>query len=326
MRTVAPEEDVVKVAILDDYQNVAARMADWSSLPPGTDVQIFPDHLKDENAVAARLQPFDVIVAMRERTAFRRPLLTRLPNLKLLITTGARNASIDVAAAAEQGVTVCATRGMGTGTSELAWGLILSLARHIHEEDRAVHEGRWQTQIGPSLEGHTLGIVGLGNLGSKVAAVGKAFFMDVIAWSTNLTEERCLELGVRKVTKEELFSQSDFISIHIILSDRSVGLVTKDDIARMKPTAYLVNTSRGPIVDEDALIEALREHRIAGAGLDVFSDEPLEPDSPFLKLDNLLITPHIGYVTEDNYRLFYGDALADIQAFLQGQPVRVIAP
>jgi phosphoglycerate dehydrogenase-like enzyme len=317
---------VVKVAILDDYQSVAARMADWSSLPHGTEVQIFADHLKDEDAVAARLQSFDVIVAMRERTAFRRSLLSRLQNLKLLITTGARNASIDVAAAVGRGVIVCGTRGMSTGTSELTWGLILSLARHIHEEDRAVHQGEWQRQIGPSLEGHTLGLVGLGNLGSRVAAVGKAFFMDVVAWSTNLTEERCREVGVRKVSKEELFSTADFVSVHLVLSDRSRGLVTKDDIARMKATAYLINTSRGPIVDEDALLAALQQHRIAGAALDVFSDEPLEPDSPWLKLDNLLITPHIGYVTEDNYRIYYGDALEDIQAFLQGQPVRVVAP
>jgi phosphoglycerate dehydrogenase-like enzyme len=263
---------------------------------------------------------------MRERTAFRRSLLEQLPNLKLLVTTGARNASIDVAAAGERSVTVCGTTGMSTGTSELTWGLILSLTRHIHTEDRAVREGRWQTTIGPSLEGHTLGLVGLGRLGSNVARVGLAFGMKVIAWSQNLTSERAEQVGATAVSKEELFSQADVVSVHYILSPRSRGMIGAEDFARMKPSALFINTSRGPIADEAALIEALRGHEIAGAGLDVFEDEPLEPDHPFLTLDNLLITPHIGYVTTDNYRIFYGDALEDVLAFMKGEPIRVVAP
>jgi phosphoglycerate dehydrogenase-like enzyme len=316
----------MNVAILDDYQNVAREMADWNRLPQGTEVTVFNDHLKDEAAVAKRLAAFDVVVAMRERTAFRRSLLEQLPNLKLLVTTGARNASIDVAAANERGVTVCGTTGMGTGTSELTWGLILSLTRHIHTEDRAAREGRWQTTIGPSLEGHTLGLVGLGRLGSNVAKVGLAFGMKVIAWSQNLTQERAAAVGATAVSKEALFSEADVVSVHYILSPRSRGMIGAADFGRMKPDALFINTSRGPIADEAALADALRDHRIGGAGLDVFDDEPLEPDHPFMALDNLLITPHIGYVTSDNYRIFYGDALEDVLAFMKGDPIRVIAP
>ncbi|MGE0687153.1 MAG: D-2-hydroxyacid dehydrogenase family protein [Dehalococcoidia bacterium] len=316
----------MKVAILDDYQNVARTSADWGRLPEGTELSVLADHLKDEAAVAERLAGFEVVVAMRERTPFPRSLLTRLPNLKLLVTTGLRNASIDVAAAAEQGVTVCGTTGMSTGTSELTWGLILSLTRHIHTENRNVREGKWQTTIGPSLEGHTLGLVGLGRLGSNVAKVGLAFGMRVIAWSQNLTPERAEAIGATAVSKEELFSQSDVISVHYILSPRSRGMITAEDFARMKPDALFVNTSRGPIADEAALLDTLRNHRIAGAGLDVFEEEPLPAAHPFLQLDNLLITPHIGYVTTDNYRIFYGDALEDVLAFMNGAPVRVISP
>jgi len=314
----------VNVAILDDYQDVAREMADWDRLPPEAGLSIFADHLNDEDAIARRLRDFDVVIAMRERTPFPGSLLSRLPNLRLLVTTGMRNASIDVGAANDFGITVCGTTGMSTGTSELAWGLILSLTRHIHTEDRRIREGRWQTTIGPSLEGHTLGLVGLGRLGANVARTGLSFGMDVIAWSQNLTEERCREAGARLVTKEELFSQSDVISVHYVLSPRSRGMIGASDLALMKPTALFINTSRGPLVDEAALIDALERRRIAGAGLDTFDEEPLPLDHPFRRLDNVLATPHIGYVTSDNYRIFYGDALEDVLAFAAGQPLRVL--
>ncbi len=317
---------MTKIAILDDYQSVALEMADWGSLLAGAKVEAFADHLEDESAIAQRLEDFDVIVAMRERTPFPRSLLERLPRLRLLVTTGLRNASIDVAAAVELGFTVCGTRGMRTGTAELTWGLILSLSRHIQEEDRAVRDGKWQVRIGPGIEGKTLGIIGLGNLGTQVAAVGRAFQMDVIAWSQNLTAERAEQAGARLVSKAELFSNSDFISVHLVLSERSRGLIGASDFALMKPTATFINTSRGPIVDEPALIEVLEQRHIAGAGLDVFDQEPLPLTHPFRRLDNVLVTPHIGYVTTDNYRLFYHDALEDIVAFLAGEPVRVIEP
>ncbi len=315
---------MISIALLDDYQGVASEMASWADLPAGTNLEAFSDHLKDEDAVATRLQDFEVVVAMRERTAFPRTLLRRLPRLRLLVTTGMRNASIDVAAAREFGVTVCGTRGMRTGTAELTWGLILSLARHIHEEDRAIREGKWQVRIGPSIEGKTLGIVGLGNLGSQVATVGRAFQMEVVAWSQNLTADRAEQAGVRLVSKAELFSVSDFISVHLVLGERSRGLIGASDFARMKPTAFFVNTSRGPIVEEQALVDVLEQQRIAGAGLDVFDQEPLPLDHPFRRLDNVLVTPHIGYVTTDNYRIFYQDALEDILTFLDGNPMRVI--
>ena len=315
---------MISIALLDDYQGVASEMASWADLPAGTNLEAFSDHLKDEDAVATRLQDFEVVVAMRERTAFPRTLLRRLPRLRLLVTTGMRNASIDVAAAREFGVTVCGTRGMRTGTAELTWGLILSLARHIHEEDRAIREGKWQVRIGPSIEGKTLGIVGLGNLGSQVATVGRAFQMEVVSWSQNLTADRAEQAGVRLVSKAELFSVSDFISVHLVLGERSRGLIGASDFARMKPTAFFVNTSRGPIVEEQALVDVLEQQRIAGAGLDVFDQEPLPLDHPFRRLDNVLVTPHIGYVTTDNYRIFYQDALEDILTFLDGNPMRVI--
>lgn len=317
---------MTKIAILDDYQSVALEMADWGSLLAGAKVEAFADHLEDESAIAQRLEDFDVVVAMRERTPFPRSLLERLPRLRLLVTTGLRNASIDVAAAVELGFTVCGTRGMRTGTAELTWGLILSLSRHIQEEDRAVRDGKWQMRIGPGIEGKTLGIIGLGNLGTQVAAVGRAFQMDVIAWSQNLTAERAEQAGARLVSKAELFSNSDFISVHLVLSERSRGLIGASDFALMKPTATFINTSRGPIVDEPALIEVLEQRHIAGAGLDVFDQEPLPLTHPFRRLNNVLVTPHIGYVTTDNYRLFYHDALEDIVAFLAGEPVRVIEP
>ena len=314
---------MVKVAILDDYQNVALSKGDWEGIAGG-EVQAFQDHLSDEDALAKRLQPFEVVVAMRERTPFPRSLVEQLPNLKLLVTTGARNASFDMAAIKERGITVCGTRGSRTSTAELTWGLILGLTRHIAEEDRNVREGRWQTTIGPSLSSMTLGCLGLGNLGSQVAAVGKAFQMDVIAWSQNLTQERCDEVGARLVTKDELFSQADVLTVHLVLSDRTRGIAGERELSMMKPSAYLVNTSRGPIVDEDALIRAVEQGRIAGAGIDVYSVEPLAADHPYRSLNNTLLTPHIGYVASDGYDFMYGDAVEDIKAFLAGAPVRVV--
>ncbi len=316
----------MKVAVLDDYQGIAASMADWRRLPEGSEVMFFDQHLPDEDSRAEALRGFEAVVAMRERTPFPRSLLARLPNLKLLVTTGMRNASIDVAAANELGIMVCGTRGQRTATAELTWGLILALVRHIPEEDRAMKAGGWQSTIGPSLDGKTLGLVGLGNLGSQVATVGKAFGMDVMAWSQNLTAERAAQFGARLVSKADLFAQADVVSVHLVLSDRSRGLIGAPELALMKPEAYLVNTSRGPIVDEAALIEVLRAHRIAGAALDVYGREPLPADHPLRLLPNVVLTPHLGYVTTDGYRIFYGDALDNILSFVSGTPARVIAP
>ncbi len=315
---------MARVAILDDYQHVARRMADWSTLPAGTDVVVFADHLKDAGAVAARLADFEAVVAMRERTAFPRALLERLPKLKLLVTTGMRNASIDVAAATARGIVVCGTAGLPYPTAELTWGLILALVRRIPVEDRATREGRWQISCGLGLNGKTLGVIGLGGLGSRVAKVGRAFEMDVIAWSQNLTEARAAEVGAKLVAKDELLARADVASIHLVLSDRTRGLIGARELSLMKRTAYLINTSRGPIVDESALVAAVRKGTIAGAGLDVYDDEPLAIDHPLRDLPNTVITPHLGYVTEEGYRIFYGQALEDVKAWLAGQPVRVL--
>jgi phosphoglycerate dehydrogenase-like enzyme len=317
---------MARVAILDDYQNVARRMADWASLPAGTEVAVFADHLSGTDAVAKRLADFDAVVAMRERTPFPRALLERLPKLRLLVTTGMRNASIDVAAAIERGVTVCGTAGLPYPTAELTWGLILGLFRRIPTEDRATREGRWQVSCGLGLNGKTLGVIGLGGLGSRVAKIGRAFEMDVIAWSQNLIAARATEVGATLVTKDELLARSDVVSVHLVLSDRTRGLLGARELARMKPTAYLVNTSRGPIVDEAALVDAVRKGTIAGAGLDVYDEEPLPLDHPLRNLPNTVITPHLGYVTEEGYRIFYGHALEDVKGWLAGQPVRVLKP
>jgi phosphoglycerate dehydrogenase-like enzyme len=317
---------MARVAILDDYQNVARRMADWASLPAGTEVVVFADHLSGTDAVAKRLADFDAVVAMRERTPFPRALLERLPKLKLLVTTGMRNASIDVAAAIERGITVCGTAGLPYPTAELTWGLILGLFRRIPTEDRATREGRWQVSCGLGLNGKTLGVIGLGGLGSRVAKIGRAFEMDVIAWSQNLTAARATEVGARLVTKEELLARSDVVSVHLVLGDRTRGLLGARELARMKPTAYLVNTSRGPIVEETALVDAVRKGTIAGAGLDVYDEEPLPLDHPLRNLPNTVITPHLGYVTEEGYQIFYGHALEDVKGWLAGQPVRVLKP
>jgi phosphoglycerate dehydrogenase-like enzyme len=317
---------VARVALLDDYQGVALSMADWKSLPPGTEVVVFKDHLAAEDAVAKRLADFDIVMALRERTPFPRTLLERLPKLKLLITAGMRNASIDMKAAAERGVVVSGTAGLPYPTAELAWGLILSLMRRIPAEDRATREGRWQTSLGLGLNGKTLGVLGLGTLGSRAARVGLAFEMDVLAWSQNLTTERAKEIGVTLVPKEELLARSDIVSIHLVLGERTRGLIGAHELGLMKRSAYLINTSRGPIVDEAALIRALGDGTIAGAGLDVFDEEPLPLHHPFRRLPNIVITPHLGYVTSETYRIFYGHAVEDIKAYLDGKPARVLKP
>ena len=317
---------MVRIAILDDYQGVAQRMADWQSLPADTEVVVFRDHLIDLDQVAARLQEFEIVMAMRERTPFPRTLLARLPRLRLLVTAGMRNASIDLHAAAERGVVVCGTAGLPYPTAELTWGLILSLVRHIPAEDRATRAGRWQETLGVGLNGKTLGVLGLGTLGSRVARIGVAFEMTVLAWSQNLTPERARAVGATLVGKDELLGKADVVTIHLVLSERTRGLIGGRELALMKPSAYLVNTSRGPIVDEVALVGALRKGTIAGAGLDVFDDEPLPLDHPLRQLPTTVITPHLGYVTEETYRVFYGQALEDIRAYLAGEPVRVLQP
>jgi phosphoglycerate dehydrogenase-like enzyme len=315
----------VRVGILDDFQNVTRAFADWSRLPLHVSVTVFNRHFEGEELVE-RIAPFDVLVITRERTPFPRALVERLPNLKLLVTTGWRNLGIDMAACRERGILVCGTEAGSSPTAELAWGLIIAAARHIAAEDHALRSGRWQSTVGVSLDGKTLGILGLGRLGSQVARVGSAFGMKVIAWSQNLTSERARDAGAERVDKDELFRLADVLTIHLILSDRTRGLVGAREIALMKNTAILVNTSRAAILDQDALIAALNEHRIAGAGLDVYSKEPLPADAPILKAPNTVLTPHLGYVTRETYEVYFAQALGDVEAWLKGAPIRVIEP
>jgi phosphoglycerate dehydrogenase-like enzyme len=313
----------VRLAILDDYQNVAHTFADWSRLPAHVAVTVFNRHLEGEELVRA-IAPFEVLVIMRERTPFPRSLIEQLPNLRLLVTTGARNLGIDLAAAREHGVLVCGTEAGSATTAELAWGLILSVARNIAREDHAIREGQWQTAIGFALKGKTLGILGLGKLGTQMSQIGRAFGMRAIAWSQNLTMERAAEAGATRVEKDELFRAADVLTIHVLFSERTRGLVGKREIALMKPSAVLINTARAGIVDEAALIEALNAGRIAGAGLDVYGREPLPPDAPILKAANTVLTPHLGYVTRETYEVYFSQALEDVEAWLKGSPVRVI--
>src|SRR3954452_9919732 len=313
-----------RIAVLDDYQYVAAAYADWSRLPEPVEAVEFADHVDDHETLVRRLQPFDVVVAMRERTPFPRSLLERLPNLKLLVTTGGANKSIDVAAANERGLTVCGTGAHAPGTAELTWALILAVARHLPQEDASVRAGGWQQTIGLDLAGGTLGVIGLGRLGERVARIGQAFGMDVVAWSQNLTDERAAEVGVRRVDKDELLASADVVTIHLQLSERTRGLIGREELSRMKPTAILVNTSRGPIVDEHALVEALRGGAIHGAGLDVYDTEPLPKHHPLREMRRAVLTPHLGYVTEKTYEVFYRDAVDDVAAWLAGEPIRVI--
>ncbi len=315
---------MTRIAILDDYQHVAESSADWSALPADAEVTFFHDHLDDPDALVARLAPFAIIGAMRERTPFPKSLLERLPQLRLLITTGARNASIDVAAAKGLGITVCGTGGSGLATAELAMALILSLARQLPAEIASVRQGGWQVGLGRDLRGATLGVAGLGRLGSQMVRLGQAFGMTAIAWSQNLTQAAADEVGALRVAKEDLFARADFLSVHLQLSPRTVGVIGAAELALMKPDAYLINTSRGPIVDQDALVTALESHQIAGAALDVFEREPLAQDDRLRRIPNLLLTPHIGYVTRETYGVFYRETVAGIAAFLAGEPRGVI--
>ena len=312
------------MAILDDYQRVAERLGPWERLGDDAEVTAFHDHLADDDAVIERLAAFDVVVAMRERTPFPRRRLERLPGLRLLVTTGMRNASIDLAAARELGVVVSGTRFLAPPTAELTWGLILAVTRHICAEDRAMRAGGWQHTIGPELTGRTLGLLGLGTQGRAVAAIGRAFGMQVLAWSRSLTPERAAEAGAEAVTREELLAQADVVSVHVVLSDETRGLVGARELAAMKPTAYLVNTSRGPIVEEAALLAALHEGTIAGAALDVYDTEPLPPEHPLRGAPNTVLTPHIGYASTGTYEVFYRDAVDDVAAFAAGTPVRLL--
>ena len=314
----------MRCAILDDYQGVALGLADWSTVATDVEIQVFHDHLGEEAAVATALADFEVVVIMRERTPFPRSLFEKLPRLKLLVTTGLRNLSVDVAAATEHGVVVSGTDILKSPTAELTWGLVLAATRRIPQECRAVADGGWQTKLGTGLDGKTLGVIGLGKQGARVAGYGKAFAMEVLAWSHNLTAERCAAAGVTLASKEELLARADVVTIHLVLGERSRGLIGEAELALMKPGATLVNTSRSPIVDEAALIRALRDGTIAGAALDVFDQEPLAPDHPLRTLPNAVVTPHIGYVTAETYRLFYQHAVEDIRAWLDGAPVRVL--
>jgi phosphoglycerate dehydrogenase-like enzyme len=307
---------MMKIAILDDYQNIALQMADWSALAKRAEITVFNDHVRAVDDVVARLLPFDVVCVMRERTPLPREIIERLPQLRLIASTGFRNASIDAAAAQERGIVVTATGYRSSPTIELTWALILGSARHIAKESNAVRNGGWQTTVGRDLDGRTLGVLGLGNIGGSVARIGSAFGMRVIAWSQNMTKEIAETHGATLVTKSELFQQADVVTIHLLLSKRTRGLVGASDLALMKPTAVLINTSRGPIVDESALIHALQSRAIAGAAVDVFNEEPLPADHPFRHLDNVLATPHIGYVSENMYRIFYGDVVASITKWL----------
>jgi len=306
----------VKIAILDDYQNIARKLADWSTLARRAEIMVFNDHIADPAAIIDRLLPFDVVCVMRERTPLPRDIIQRLPRLKLIASTGFGNASIDMAAAAEHGVSVTATGYRSTPTIELTWALILAGARHIVPESKAVRAGGWQTTVGQELEGKVLGVVGLGRIGAQVASIGLAFRMKIIAWSQNMTPEIAGAAGATMVPKSELFRQADIVTVHLVLSKRTRGLIGAAELEVMKPTARLINTSRGPIVDEAALIAALQSHSIAGAALDVFDQEPLPAGHPFRSLDNVLATPHIRYVGEDLYRTFYHDVVTSISAWL----------
>jgi D-3-phosphoglycerate dehydrogenase len=314
----------MRVAILDDYFNKALELADWSALDGRAEVTVFTEYMGDEDTVAGALADFEIIVGMRERTPFPASLIERLPKLKLLITTGMRNRSFDMDAARARDITVCGTSGSGSPTSELAVGMMICLMRDLHGQHRSMKEGGWQTRPGVDLAGKTLGLLGLGNLGGKVAAAGNAFDMNVIAWSQNLTDDRARECNATRVDKETLFREADAISIHMILSDRSRGLVDQAALDLMKPTAYLINTSRGPIVDEAALLATLKARKIAGAAIDVYGTEPLPADHPVRALDNVLLMPHIGYVTVETFGKMYQGAVEDIVGFLDGNPVRVL--
>jgi len=305
-----------KIAVLDDYQNVAFSFADWTRIQQRAEVNVYNDHLTDEKEIVSRLLPYDAICIMRERTPITRQLLSQLPNLKLIVSTGRRNNSLDTPAAEAMGITVKTTGYIGTGAPEFTWATLMSLARNIPVENTNLRAGKWQSTISADINGKTIGIIGLGNIGTKIATYAKAFDMNVIAWSENLTEEKAAEAGAKLVSKETLFKEADFITIHLVLSDRSRGIISQADLDLMKSTAFFINTSRGPLVDEQALINTLQQKKIAGAAVDVYDVEPLPADHPFRKLDNLLATPHIGYVTENTYKLFYKDTVNALNEWL----------
>lgn len=314
---------MIRFAILDDFSDSARALAPWQRLEGKARVDFFTDHVRGE-ALVGRLQPYEAVMMIRERTPMPRPLIERLPKLKLIITAGMRNRAIDHAACRERGITVCGTGSGQDPTVELAWGLILSLARGIPAEDRALRAGRWQDGLGFGIRGKTLGILGLGKLGAGVAKVGQAFGMNVIAWSQNLKAEHAASLGARRVEKDELFAGSDVLSIHVILSERTRGLVGARELSLMKPGAILANTSRAAVVDTAALVAALQTGRLAGAGVDVFDEEPLPPDAPILKAPHTVLTPHLGYVTRESYQVYFNDALEDLEAWMAGAPVRPV--
>lgn len=312
-------------AILDDYQNVSQTVADWTAVAKDVNFKVFTEALGGPDKVIAALKDCAVVCLMRERTLFGKDVIDALPNLKLIVTSGMRNAAIDMAAAAARGIPVCGTESLGPPTAELTFGLMLELARKMGIENARLKAGtRWQSTLGIDLYGKTLGIIGLGKLGTRVARVANALDMRVIAWSQNLTAEKAKEAGATLVSKDDLFRQSDFITVHVQLSARTKGLVGAAELALMKPTAFFINTSRAPVADEKAIEAALRGHKIAGAAIDVYNEEPLPLDHPFRKLDNIVITPHLGYVTAENYKRFYGQMVEDIRAWLDGKPVRVI--
>jgi phosphoglycerate dehydrogenase-like enzyme len=315
----------VHIALLDDYQNVGLSYAPWRESLPDSSVVAFTRHIADPCELASKLQPFDAIVAMRERTVFSRALLEQLPNLRLLVTTSNRNAAVDLVAASDLGVTVCGTRHGGPGTAELTWGLILALARHICAENASIRRGRWQSTVGTELAGRTLGLVGLGRVGSRVARIASAFDMRVIAWSPHLTPARAASAGAVMVSKHELFVEADFVSLHLVLSETTRNIVGAAELGMMKKSAFVVNTSRAAIIDLSSLAEALLAGRIAGAGLDVFPDEPLPADHGLLGVPNTVLTPHLGFVTDAAYRIYYADALEDVAAFCEGAPVRLVS-
>lgn len=317
----------VRIAILDDYQGVAHNVADWGVLGDRVDIHVFRHHLGTGAALIEALQPFEVIVAMRERTGFPAQVLDALPNLRLLASTGLRNSSIDLEAARRNGVIACGAQGSnksGGATAEVAWALILAILKRLPQQEASLRAGKWQTDTTETVESKVLGVVGLGKLGARVARIGAAFGMEVIAWSSNLSDERAAKVGVRRVDKQELFATADVVSLHLVLSARSAGVVSRADLRSMKPTACLINTSRDGLVEEGALQEALEQGWIGAAGLDVFPVEPMPADHPLCQFENVVMTPHLGYVTPQNLAAFYGGTIANIRAWMDGQPVLLL--
>jgi len=323
---VVRNSSVIEIAILDDYQNKSLDFGNWESLPESVHTTVFNNGETNEKLLIERLRPFEILVTMRERTWLPGSVLENLPNLRLIAATGARQAKIDIKTATDMGIIICSTGSPGHSTSELTWGLILAATRNIGLEDRLIRKGNWQTTIGVGLEGKTLGLVGLGRVGKDVASIAAAFRMNLLVWSPNMTQERAQVYNGKSVTKAELFSQSDIVTIHIPLNENSRGIISKNELSIMKPSSYLINTSRGPIVNEKDLIFALEHNMIAGAGLDVFDTEPLPKDHALMQLSNVVLSPHLGYVTQENYELFYGESVQNIMAYLKNKPINVLNP